>query len=340
MPDFNKDNLMIKVLIVDDKKENLIALEKIISHLDIKIYKATSGNEALKLLLENEFAVVLLDVMMPDMDGYEVAKVMHKNDATRHTPIIFLTAMNKSESNYLEGMEAGAIDFLYKPIDPYVVLSKVRIFIDMFEIKNKLELTIKALHNNQMLLEETNHKLKKLANEDSLTKLANRRNFENEFARLLNEAKHTRTILTLMLIDIDNFKFINDKYGHAVGDIVLVSFSERLLKSVYQINSNRNNTFAARLGGDEFSIVAGNISSIENIHKCVTELLTSMQEPIICGENSIQISVSIGIACSSDSSNSMEDLLRHADIALYHAKEKGKNTYVFFEEKETGFIKP
>lgn len=119
-----------KILIVDDREENLIAMKKTLAPLKLDIRTANSGNEALKIMLAEDFAVVLLDVMMPDMNGFEVAALMHDNDTTKHLPIIFITAINKSDDYYIKGMEAGAIDYLYKPIDPIVLLSKVRVFVD------------------------------------------------------------------------------------------------------------------------------------------------------------------------------------------------------------------
>ena len=120
------------ILIVDDQKANLVALEATLADLDnVEIISATSGPEALSILLKQTVAMVLLDVQMPGMDGFEVASYMRQRSKTRHIPIIFLTAINKEESYMFKGYESGGVDFMFKPFDPFVLLSKVRIFLEL-----------------------------------------------------------------------------------------------------------------------------------------------------------------------------------------------------------------
>lgn len=133
-----------KVLLVDDAEANLIALEGILSHLPCTLVRAQSGNEALRLLLRHEFAVVLLDVQMPDMDGYEVAHHMRSNLDTREVPIIFVTATHETKDNVLRGYDAGAFDLLFKPIDAYVLRSKVQVFLDLYLGRRQLRAEIEA----------------------------------------------------------------------------------------------------------------------------------------------------------------------------------------------------
>jgi signal transduction histidine kinase len=143
----------INILLVDDKKENLLSLETILDELDdLIIHKANSGNEALGKLLEVDFALVLLDVQMPGMDGFEVARLMRGSERTRQVPIIFITAINKEERHIYQGYDSGAVDYLFKPIDADILKSKVRVFIDLYrqkyaleEITHKLEKTISEL---------------------------------------------------------------------------------------------------------------------------------------------------------------------------------------------------
>ena len=110
-----------KILVVDDRAENLLAMEHVLAGLDIEIIKATSGNEALALTIYHDFALVLLDVQMPEMDGIEVATLMRDRAATRHTPIIFVTAIDRGTQHKFRGYEAGAVDFLHKPVDPDIL---------------------------------------------------------------------------------------------------------------------------------------------------------------------------------------------------------------------------
>jgi two-component system sensor histidine kinase/response regulator len=133
-----------KVLLVDDVEANLVALEGILGRTACELVRAGSGNEALRLLLKHEFAVVLLDVQMPEMDGYEVAQHARDNPQTRHVPIIFVTATHETKENVLRGYDAGAFDLLFKPIDPYVLRSKVQVFLELYLNRLRLHAEIEA----------------------------------------------------------------------------------------------------------------------------------------------------------------------------------------------------
>ena len=128
-----------KLLIVDDRPENLVAMERVLRKLDTEIFKADSGNAALSLTLRHDFALVLLDVQMPIMDGFEVASLMHDNEATRHVPIIFVTAINKDEAHEFRGYQAGAVDYLFKPVNPDILTSKVHVFLELYRQKQALD---------------------------------------------------------------------------------------------------------------------------------------------------------------------------------------------------------
>lgn len=129
------------VLIVDDKAANLTALRALLEDLDITLIEADSGNDALHLMLDHDVALVLMDVQMPEMDGFETAELMRMNQMTRHVPIIFVTAISKEQAHIFKGYEAGAVDYIFKPLDPLIIRNKVKIFVDLFVqkqlIKNK-----------------------------------------------------------------------------------------------------------------------------------------------------------------------------------------------------------
>ena len=127
----NKKKEKVNILIVDDRKENLLALEALLESPDLRIIKAESGNQALGLMLEFNFALILLDVQMPEMDGFEVAELMRRKEKTRNLPIIFITAINKEEKYVFKGYEKGAVDYLFKPINPNVLKSKVNVFLEL-----------------------------------------------------------------------------------------------------------------------------------------------------------------------------------------------------------------
>ncbi len=126
------------ILLVDDSPENLLAFEQVLRSLDVNIITAISGNEALTLVLEHDFALVLLDVQMPAMDGFETAKLMRGIDKTRHLPIIFVTAISKDQKHVFTGYATGAVDYLFKPVDPDILRSKVTVFLELHRQKTDL----------------------------------------------------------------------------------------------------------------------------------------------------------------------------------------------------------
>ncbi len=170
------------ILIVDDREENLLTLESILENEELNIIKARSGNEALGLMLEYNFAMVLLDVQMPEMDGFETAELMRSNERTKNIPIIFVTAISKQRQHVFKGYEAGAVDYLYKPLDLEILQSKIKAYIEFFKQKHELELTTKKL-------ERTIHELdsaKKVAEEATIAKSSFLANMSHEIRTPLN----------------------------------------------------------------------------------------------------------------------------------------------------------
>jgi two-component sensor histidine kinase len=160
-----------KVLIVDDHPENLLALEGLLADLEIELMTATSGNEALSLMLRHSFAVVLLDAHMPGMDGFETMELMRKSERTRYTPVIFVTEVWKEKQHLFKGYESGAVDYLTKPIEPGIIMSKVKVFVDLHEQRQRAERAVADLEQSQarlsaslrekdVLLREVHHRVK------------------------------------------------------------------------------------------------------------------------------------------------------------------------------------
>ena len=155
----NKKKEKVNILIVDDRKENLLALEALLESPDLRIIKAESGNQALGLMLEFNFALVLLDVQMPEMDGFEVAELMRRKEKTRNIPIIFITAIIKEEKYVFKGYEKGAVDYLFKPINPNVLKSKVNVFLELHRRKMELERLINEKNEYILELHQLNKKI-------------------------------------------------------------------------------------------------------------------------------------------------------------------------------------
>lgn len=155
------------ILLIDDKPENLLALEAILQDLEVNCYKATSGNKGLALLLEHEFALVLMDVQMPEMDGFETARLMRGLEKTRHIPIIFITAINKDEKYIFKGYETGAVDYLFKPVEPEILTGKVKVFLNLHHQQKLVERQARELEKK---MTELNAVLKQLQDKEKLLK--------------------------------------------------------------------------------------------------------------------------------------------------------------------------
>ena len=327
------------ILIVDDRPENLFAMKKVLKPLDINILEATSGNESLKIALDNDLALVLLDVQMPEMDGFEVATLMHNNEKTRHIPIIFVTAMNKEEKYIIKGHQVGAVDYLFKPIDPLVLKSKVSVFIEHYSQKKELKSLLGELKETQTELEKSNEKFKNLAHRDPLTGIGNRLQFEGSLKRTIAHAERHHRRFALLYLDLDNFKLINDSLGHPAGDILLKEVSRRLEvcirmdDTLSRIVKDKGGS-VARLGGDEVAILLNEINSPSDAILVAKRILMSFDKPFDLNGNEVSVTTSIGVACYPDSAETSTALNKRADVALYHAKKSGKNTYYYIDAAE------
>ncbi len=319
------------ILIVDDRPENLLVLESLLEDMDCNIIKANSGNQALGLMLEYDFALVLLDVQMPEMDGFETAELMRGSEKTRYIPIVFVTALSTEKISMFKGYEIGAVDYLYKPIEPIILKSKVQVFIDLFNQKKLLqeqsallELKIKELTE----LKDANYKLENLSLVDGLTGIGNRRSFDQYIEMSWRNALRSKKPLSLIMGDIDLFKLLNDKYGHLKGDECLIEVGKTLEASV-----KRPMDFVARYGGEEFIVVLPETSS-EGAFKIAEEFRKKIKNLKIPNENSTvseYMTMSFGVATIYPSQEDrLEDFIDSVDKAMYKAKETGRNKVSVF----------
>ncbi len=304
------DSEKINILIVDDKLANIFALSEALSNSDLNIFEVTSGNEALALALKHDFALILMDVQMPEMDGFETAELLRGMKETTNIPIIFVTAINKEEKYVFKGYDIGAVDYLFKPVNLDILNTKVRVFVDLYRQKK--------------IIEKQASSLEELAFYDQLTQLPNRTLFSDRFNQALVKAKRNKDLVSLLSIDIDRFKKVNDTLGHDVGDLLLKEVAQRLTSLL------RSSDTIARMGGDEFAVILTDISTIHNISTVAQKAINLISKPFYLNEFTCSVGASIGIALFPSDADNIDQLSKNADIAMYHAKNKGRNNFQFY----------
>lgn len=326
----------LDILIVDDRPENLLTLEHLLESPELNIVRANSGQEALGLLLDHDFALVLLDVQMPDMDGFETAELMRGNKRTRHIPIIFVTANHTESKHIFRGYDSGAVDYLFKPLDAQMLLCKVRIFLEIHRQRQalqaktrELDARIVELHQLQRELEEKNRQLQLLSSLDGLTGIPNRRQFDEMLGIEWNRMARERLPLSLVILDVDHFKLYNDRYGHLAGDSCLRRVANALAGLL-----RRPADMVARYGGEEFAAILpgtgleGAKVVAESMRLAVASLGIEHQDSLVQSVVTVSLGLSAVVPLPGCAP---ADLLQAADQGLYQAKQEGRDRWISFD---------
>ena len=311
-----------KVLLVDDSLPKRLLIRSAIRTLDCEVIEAENGEQALDAVRRHDFAVILLDVQMPGMDGFEVAERMAEEWVRGHkAPIIFCTGTAFDDASRLRGYNAGAVDYLQEPADGILLLSKVRVFLELHQSREEL----RRLLAEKVLLEE---KARHEAHHDGLTDLPNRRLFLDRLHHTLKRAQRYKQSFAVLYLDVDDFKQVNDVHGHMVGDELLVEFARRMRGAVRQSDT------VARFGGDEFAVILDLPHGADDaIHKAerLAVLLSApytIRTPNSDREYRLLAGASIGVSVYPDNGVDARSLLHAADEALYAAKRGGKSLCV------------
>jgi len=320
---------MIDILVVDDERVNLILLEGILKKLaNVNVIAASSGQEALELLLKHDVAVVLLDIMMPDLDGFRVAEIMRENENTQHVPIIFVTAINKEQRHVFKGYELGAVDYLFKPVEPEILKSKVKVFVDLHRKRRSLQETKMQLEVTVSQLQKSQDALKYQALHDPLTGLANRTLCLDRIRQAMERSQRRENyFFSVAFVDLDRFKVINDSLGHAFGDKVLIEVGQQLKRCVRGLDT------VSRYGGDEFVLLMEELVSPREAVNIVRRVREIFLEPFVIDDYEVQLSCSIGVVLSPRDNNQPEELLQNANIAMHRAKVGGRDRIKIFNSR-------
>lgn len=288
------------IMIVDDTKENISVLRKTLAAIGCKISVALDGEKALDLIPKLKPDLVLLDVMMPGIDGYEVCRRLKKDEELSNIPIIFISAKGEIE-DIIGGFEAGAVDFIMKPFRQEEVLARVKTHLTLSAALKKL------LHDSET---------------DPLTGLYNRRTFLKKIENEAMRFKRSKKPFALLFGDIDFFKKINDTYGHLAGDDILIKISQLLNTEKREIDQ------VARWGGEEFLILLPetDLKGAVQLGNKIREKISA--QAITYEEQEIHVTMSFGASNYSEGLP-IDKIIDIADQRLYLAKESGRNKVVW-----------
>lgn len=288
-----------KLLVVDDQPINIQVMYRCFAG-DYQVFMATNGEQALALCKSNPPDLILLDVVMPGMDGYEVCKQLKADDTTQHIPVIFVTA-HTDPAQETHGLSLGAVDFIAKPVNPDVVRARV-----------KTHLTLKFQSDI----------LRRLVFLDGLTGVYNRRYFDQQLATEWARAARSNEPLSLILLDVDFFKLYNDRYGHQAGDDALRSVAASLKSAL-----KRPADLVARFGGEEFACILPETAFDDAliIANQLEQKIRSLAIPHQSSTVDSVITISVGLATRANNTGSdATDLIGLADNLLYKAKHTGR----------------
>lgn len=305
---------MKNILIIDDDKMNLTMARKVLSDR-YRVIPTLKGTQALAYLQTGDCDIILLDINMPEMNGFEVLKRIRMIEHCKDIPVIFLTADNDSETE-TRCFEEGALDYIRKPFVPEVMQSRVGRALELEELRSNL-----AKRLEQKTREVFDMKSKSC--QDALTGLWNRVYTEETVNTMLSQGLGG----TLMMIDLDNFKAINDNYGHITGDRTLKMFADTLQSFA------REKDITCRIGGDEFIVFFKEMIDKDEVGNLAIAIISDLSNKLKECRYEINSSVSIGIAQAPKDGTEFDKLYNAADKALYHVKQNGKNSFHFFSDR-------
>jgi diguanylate cyclase (GGDEF)-like protein len=311
----------VPILVVDDNPAKRLALKAALQPLGHVIVEADSGAAALDCLVDRDFAVILLDLRMPVMDGFETAALIRQRPQSEHTPIIFITAFGSDEIDNADIYAQGAVDFIFAPVPPGELRAKVTVFANIFRKAEALTCKAREVEAAADHLRRLNGELSALARQDPLTGLGNRRALEQDLDLLEARVARYSHRYCMAVLDVDHFKSYNDAYGHQAGDCMLQAFAGRLQQEV------RAGDALYRYGGDEFLCVFPE-QSLANGENAVQRMRLGVEGLAIphAGNPPGIVTFSAGLAILDPGHiESASEVLRDADVALYRAKELGRN---------------
>lgn len=309
-----------RVLIVAADLTPCVSVEVALESFAAEIKRCHTGEHALQLTEQYDFSLIYIDVLVTDISAYRLVSKIHGSLYNGDSPVVLMYPTPPSDAEQLKGYKAGAIDATSPAISSSILHAKARIFLE-YDTRRRVI---------QKQSGELNHAFKKLqhfATHDQLTKLFNREQITNILVRLMANARRSKKLIAIIFLDLDHFKTINDSLGHEVGDLLLMSVSERMKRLV------REGDFISRMGGDEFAVILNGIHCAEDAGEITQKMLEQLGLPQFIRQYEVHTSCSAGIALYDNYRLSAGDLLKSADAAMYLAKNKGRNQYAYFSQE-------
>ena len=298
-----KHNQHSRILVVDDDRTMRMALVDAFLKENYEVEEASNGMHALNICKRRMPDLVLMDAVMPELDGFDACQMIRDTAQGADIPVLMVTAL-EDEDSIVRAFSSGATDYIAKPINFSVMKQRVARLIKA----NKAEKDVK-----------------KLAYHDPLTGLPNRAQLKQQIRIIVNRAALEKQRFAILFLDLDRFKMINDTMGHDAGDLLLKAVADRIRHCV------RETDFIARLGGDEFTIVLENIESPEGASSVAEKICRSVGQPFVFMQQKMFVTTSIGISIFPDDGEDVSALIKHADSAMFCAKEK-RNNFCFYEQ--------
>ncbi len=342
---------MPKVLVVDDNEEIIETLERIFSFYQFEVIGAYNGAEAIELAEKEKPDIIILDALMPVMDGFEACKILKSKNSTREIPIVFLTANYTDAENRITGLELGADDYLLKPFNSRELVARIKTILKKNELMHSLKkkneeliLSNEQIRKELETLQKKAQDLEEYAYIDQLTGLYNKSFFNKRLREEFHRAIRYETPLSLILIDVDSFERINEVLGYQIGDYILMKMSNIIL------NNTRITDIVARFGGEEFAVLLPQTDD-QGAYFEAERLRVSLDKAEYIDESIVNVknlsrrrqneykhlTVSLGVATypMTDQIKSEKDLVKAAEEALGHAKTQGKNKTITYQRLMT-----
>ncbi len=319
-----------EILIIDDTPTNLLTFGAALSN-EFKLRIATSGEEGLVIAAKSPPDLILLDIMMSGIDGYETCRRLKADPILRKIPVIFITAMTESEAESA-GLELGAADYITKPLNIKIARQRIRNLLERESLRKEVELyrdhlesLVEARTLALSIAQVQVNNLEGIAYYDPLTGIPNRRLLVDRLSQSVAKAKRTRRPLAISYFDLDGFKPVNDQLGHDAGDQLLCELTKRIRNILREYDT------LARVGGDEFVLVLCSLDRKNECYDILERLLATIRLPFDIKDQIVTVSASVGVTLYPDDESEVGDLIRHADQAMYKAKQSGKNCFVLYE---------